>query len=225
MIDHNRLVNTYGDPGLMRYEEATLGYGISMRRWACDVWDYDIANIIGQYTNYTIFIEDNYFSKWRHCVSSNDGFHYVFRRNTVEGDYGIGSVDGHGSYADSNHPYAVGTRAVEVYDNTFKNPDTTWTSIPWALNIRGGSWVVTNNILVGYYALCDLNNDWGNYEPYTPQCHISDTYIWGNDLGGAQLIKYNWDNTENVNYFLRAPSLAQDGFEYTPYPYPHPLIH
>ena len=224
VIDHCRLVNTYGDPGLMAYKNATLGYGISMRRWASDVWDYNtFGNVIGHYTNYTIFIENNYFSKWRHDVSSNDGIHYVFRYNIDEGGYGIGSVDGHGSYADSYHPYAVGTRATEVYNNTFKDPDKTWWSMPWAINIRGGSVLAFNNTLIGYYALCDLNNDWGNYEPYSPQCHINQTYIWNNNLGGARLIKYNSDNTENVHYFLRAPNLTQDGFEYKPYLYPHPL--
>jgi hypothetical protein len=193
-----------------------------LRRWACDVWDYSLTNIHGKYTNYTVFIENNYFSKWRHCICSNDGFHVVARYNIVEGDYGY-SFDGHGSYADDYHPYAVGTRAWEVYNNTFKNPDTRWTTQPVALNIRGGSWIVTNNTLIGYYALCDLNNDWGNYEPYCPQCHINQTYIWNNNLGGAQFVKYNSDNTLNVNYFLRAPNLTSDGFEYIPYVYPHPL--
>jgi hypothetical protein len=223
VIDHNIFNNTCGDPGFENYNARTLGYGISLRRWACDVWDYNITNILGQYTDYTVFIEDNYFSKWRHCVCSNDGFHYVFRHNTIEGDYAIGSIDGHGSYADDYHPYAVGTRAVEVYNNLFKNPDTAYTNVPWALNIRGGSWIVTNNTLIGYYALCDLNNDWGNYVPYCPQCHINQTYIWNNTLTGAAIIKYNSDNTENVHYFLRAPNFAQDGFEYMPYPYPNPL--
>lgn len=219
VIDHNILNNTYGDPGLMHYEETTVGYGIFLRRWACAIWDYDITNVIGHYNNYTIFIEDNYFSKWRHCVSSNDGLHYIFRYNVVEGDYGIGSVDAHGSYADDVRTYAVGTRAIEVYNNTFKNPDTTWTNMPWAINLRGGSGIIFSNTLEGYYALMDLNNDYGNIA-YVPQCHINQTYIWNNNLGGGTLIKYNYDNTENVHYFLRAPNLGQDGFEYTPFPHP-----
>jgi hypothetical protein len=226
IIDHNVFNNTYGQPGFGSspggYNNRTLNYGIMLRRWACDVWDYSLTNIHGKYTNYTVFIENNYFSKWRHCICSNDGFHVVARYNIVEGDYGY-SFDGHGSYADDYRPYAVGTRAWEVYNNTFKNPDTRWTTQPVALNIRGGSWIVTNNTLIGYYALCDLNNDWGNYEPYCPQCHINQTYIWNNNLGGAQFVKYNSDNTLNVHYFLRAPNLTSDGFEYIPYVYPHPL--
>jgi hypothetical protein len=223
IIDHNILNNTYGDPGFMRYEERTLGYGIGVRRWASDFWDHITSNVVGHYNNYTIFIEDNYFSKWRHSVASNDGIHYVFRHNIVDGDYATASIDGHGSYADDSHSYAVGTRAIEAYENMFRDPDTTWTSVPWAINHRGGAGIFFNNTLEGYYALMDLNNDWGNYDPYCPHCRIYDTYIWDNELGGGKTIKYNSDSQENVHYFLRPPSMAEDGFEYTPYPYPHPL--
>lgn len=224
VIDHCRLVNSYGDPGWPDYATRTLGYGIGLRRWACDLWEPDVSKVVGKYNNYTVFIEDCYFSKWRHCVASNDGIHYVFRRNVVEGDYAIGSVDAHGSFADASQPYAVGTRAIEVYDNVFKNPDTTWNSKPWAINLRGGAGIIFNNKLEGYYALMHLNNDWGNYDPYCPQCLINDTYIWNNNLGGGLLIDYIADSVENVNFFLRPPSLAQDGWEYTSYPYPHPLV-
>lgn len=223
VIDHCKLVNTYGDPGFLNYDERTLGYGIGLRRWASDIWDPKLTNIIGHYTSHTVFIEDNYFSKWRHCVCSNDGFHYVFRRNIVEGGYGIGEVDGHGSYADESAPYAVGTRCIEIYNNTFRNPDTTWNDHPWALNLRGGASIVFNNTIQGYYGLLDFNNDWGNYEPYVPKCAVNQTYIWNNNLGSGTLIHYNADSEQNVNYFLRAPNLQQDGFEYTPYAYPHPL--
>jgi len=223
VIDHNRMVNSYGNPATMDYEHRTLGYGIAAGRWACDIWDYNLSNVIGQYTNYTVFIEDNYFSKWRHCVASNDGVHYVFRHNVVDGDYGTGSIDAHGSYADANFPYAVGTRAIEVYDNIFENPDTTWGAGTWAINLRGGSGIVFNNTLVGYYALMDITNDVGNYAPYCPQCHLNQTYIWNNGLGSGTLVHNKYDVQLDVNYFLREPSLAQDGFDYMPYQYPHPI--
>ncbi|MFX1301098.1 MAG: hypothetical protein ACFFDE_09155 [Promethearchaeota archaeon] len=223
VIDHCIFNNTYGNPGFMTYGARTLGYGVGMRRWACDLWDVNLSNIVGQYTNYTVFIEDNYFSKWRHSVCSNDGFHYVFRHNTVEGCYAIGSIDAHGSYADGTAPYAVGTRAIEVYENIFKNPDTLWNSKPWAINLRGGSGIIFNNTIEGYYGLIQLNNDWGNYVPYAPECAVNQTYIWNNNLGSGMLISYNADSRENADYFLRAPNLEQDGFMYTPYSYPHPL--
>ncbi|GAG55611.1 unnamed protein product, partial [marine sediment metagenome] len=220
VIDHCRLVNSYGDPGYMDYENRTLDYGIGLRRWASDTWNPDVWEVLGKYTYYTVVIENNYFTKWRHGAVTNDGFHQVFRYNVVEGGYGIGETDSHGSYAEGIHPYAVGTRALEVYGNIFKNPDTTWTNQPWAINHRGGGGLFYDNILEGYYGLCHLNNDWGNYVPYCPKCHIYDTYIWNNILNGAYLISYNSDNVENVNYFLRTPNIEQDGWEYIPYTYP-----
>lgn len=220
VVDHCRLVNSYGDPGAASYEARTLDYGIGMRRWACRLWDDNLANIWGQYTNYTIFIEDNYFSKWRHCVSAIDGFHYVFRYNTIEGDYGYGSIDAHGSYADSGRPQAVGTRCIEVYNNVFKNPDKTWWTSCDAIRQRGGSGVIFNNTVIGYAELVEMSNDVGNFEPYSPKSHVNRTYIWNNALGGASAVTVTSDNTLNVHYFLRAPSQAQDGLTYTPYPYP-----
>ena len=223
VIDHCILNNTYGDPGWQVYENRTLGYGIGMRRWACDVWDTNVSSFWGQYTNYTIVIEDNYFSKWRHSTCSNDGFRQIVRFNIFEGCYGIGEVDGHGSYADDYHPNAVGTRSMEIYNNTFQNPDTRWNANTFALNIRRGSVLAFNNTLIGYYGLLDFNNDFGNYAPYCPQCAVNDTYVWNNNLGNGTLIHYDADSVENVNYFLRAPNLQQDGLTYTPYPYPDPL--
>ena len=222
VIDHCRLVNTLGDIGMV-YENRDLGYGVGLRRWACDLWD-DLEDVIGKYTDHTVFIEDSYFSKWRHGVCSNDGFHYVFRHNIVEGDYGQrGSIDSHGSRADADHPLAVGTRAVEVYDNVFKDPDPLYAT-PYALNHRGGSGIIFNNTLQNYDALLHLDDgyDWGN--ELLEYCRIWDTYIWDNDLGGGALISYirGWAQ-EDVSYFLRSPSLAEDGWEYTPYVYPHPL--
>jgi hypothetical protein len=216
VIDHNRFVNSYGDIGFMRYEERTLDYAISMRRWACDVWE-PTSEVWGHYTDYTVVIEDNYFSKWRHATCSNDGVHQIVRYNTFDGSYGHGTVDGHGSYAGGSRPYAVGTRCMEVYNNRFLNYDDTWDT-PWVIGIRGGSVLVYNNYLDGSYQyLLDLNNDQGNYD--VSYCAISDTYIWNNQLNGASIIHYNRDSVQNEDYFLNSPS------SYTPYVYPHPLTH
>jgi len=219
VIDHNRFVNSYGDIGFMEYENRTLGYGISMRRWACDVWENDTLEVWGHYTNYTVVIEDNYFSKWRHATCSNDGIHQIVRFNTFNGSYGHGAVDGHGSRreVDGERWYAVGTRCMEVYNNTFLNYDSTWDT-PWVINIRGGSALVYNNSLDGSYPyLLDLNNDWGNYDELD-YCAINDTYIWDNQLNGASIIHYNKDSVQDVNYFLHEPT------GYAAYPYPHPLV-
>ncbi len=216
LVDHNRLVNTYGDIGFMTYEDRTLGYGIGLRRWACDVWEVDAEDIWGQYTNYTVVIENNYFSKWRHSVCTNDGFKAIIRYNMVNASYGHGDFDGHGSYADESRTYAVGTRCVEAYNNTFTNWDNTW-GTDWAFNVRGGSWLIYNNTLDSSYGhLLDFNNDWGNYDNLA-YCAINQTYVWDNSGWSSTLIHYNADSTENVNYFLYAPT------GYTPYVYPHPL--
>jgi len=222
VIDHNRFVNSYGNIGFMRYDERTLGYGVGMRRWACDVWESDASNVWGKYNNYTIVIEDNYFSKWRHATCSNDGIHQIVRYNTFDGSYGHGTVDGHGSYATVDRPYAVGTRCLEVYNNVFLNYDDTW-GTPWVVGVRGGSALVYNNTLDGSYAyLLDLNNDWGNYGDLA-FCAVNQTYIWNNQLNGGSIIHYNADSVENINFFLRQPNLLEDGVDYEPYPYPHPL--
>jgi hypothetical protein len=226
VIDHCILNNTYGYPGFLNYDQRTLGYGIGLRKWATSCWE-PAQTVWGKYTNYTVVIEDNYFSKWRHCVCSNDGYHVIFRNNVVDKDYGDGSIDGHGSYADDSHPLAVGTRCWEVYNNTFQNPDLTWASqewngYAWALNIRGGSWIVFNNTFIGHWEMLDFNNDWGNYAPYRPDCAVNQTYIWSNNFSGT-MIHYNADSVQNVNYFLRAPSIGQDGLTYSPYIYPSPL--
>lgn len=220
VIDHNRFVNSYGDIGFMHYEDRSLGYGIGMRRWASDVWEEDVSEIWGHYTNYTVVIEDNYFSRWRHATCSNDGIHQIVRYNIVNGSYGHGTFDGHGSYRDTAQDalrwYAVGTRCMEVYNNVFMNYDDTW-GTSWVVNIRGGSALVYNNELDGSFdGLLDLNNDWGNYDELE-YCAISDTYIWNNQLNGGSTIHYNADSTQNEDYFFNEPT------NYTPYQYPHPL--
>ncbi|MCR3906928.1 MAG: hypothetical protein NUK62_07905 [Tenericutes bacterium] len=217
LIDHNRFVNSYGDPGFMNFEQRTLGYAIGLRRWASDVWE-ETSQVWGQYTDYTVVIEDNYFSRWRHATCTNDGIHQIVRYNTFEYSYGCGTVDGHGSYREvgGKRWYAVGTRCMEVYENRFLSYDPTWNT-PWVVNIRGGSALVYNNYLDGSYPyLLDLNNDWGNYDELS-YCAISDTYIWNNQLNGASIIHYNANSVLNRDYFLNAPT------GYTPYTYPHPL--
>ncbi|GAI40002.1 unnamed protein product, partial [marine sediment metagenome] len=107
VIDHNIFHNEYGIPD--PYASRTVGYGIFPSR-AVPEYEWDpIENIVGKYTNYTIFIENNYFTKWRHVVAGNHGIHYVFRHNTVEHGFAYGEIDAHQAYE------GVGNRAVESY--------------------------------------------------------------------------------------------------------------
>ena len=111
VIDHCVIENPVG--GSIVWNSRTIHYGLQQGRgYLTTDWESDISKVLGKYLDYTIFIEDNYLSKFRHCVTANNGAHYVFRHNTVEGDYGFGSIDTH----IGNSPTQVGTRAVEAYN-------------------------------------------------------------------------------------------------------------
>ena len=95
LVDHCRFVNSAG------YVEASIAnctvvYGMEVYRAYGNVWENDVTDVLGQYTEYSVFVEDSYFEKWRHCIASNTGAHYIFRYNIILNDYGFGSVDAHG---------------------------------------------------------------------------------------------------------------------------------
>ena len=228
VVDHCRLVNDYGYVEWW-YADCTVIYGICVRSVGTTRWEDNIQNVIGQYLPYTLFVEDCYFSRWRHCVCYNDGLHSVFRHNTIEKDSIVGSLDAHGTYD------YVGTRAMEIYNNTIidpvlnKHPQNWNTSIPAdgtdgiTVNVRGGGGVFFNNYVRDY--------KYGVYmtdEGTVQKCYPHDLWIWDNtwiNIAHKTHVSYqgHYYITENVDYFLRAPNQEQDGFEYTPYPYPHPL--
>ena len=193
VIDHNSFINNYGIPD--PYGSRTVGYAIFPSRSSPEYEWEPIENILGKYTAYTVFIEDNYFTKWRHVVAGNFGVHYVFRYNTIEHGFAYGEIDAHPVYT------GVPNRAVESYENTIKDPDP-YGVINWAHTIKGGSGVIFNNVVTGYNLLAFLYD-------------CEDFYIWGNTNNN---IDYSPSAvTEGVDYFLYEPEW------YTPYQYPHPL--
>jgi|GEM_PF-1336615 hypothetical protein len=203
VIDHNIFDNEYCNYTLDWYTRE-VGYGIGVNRhewWT--TWD-NITDILGQYLNYTVFIEDNFFTRWRSVVAGNRGAHYVFRHNIVKGGLGKGEVDIHPSW---NSPY-VSCRAAEVYENIFIDPVNIHA---YAVEMFAGGGVFFNNTLSGYEIfIIDSATAW-NTTLMGPQ----EVYIWNNNLGGA-IVEDGWME-ENVHYFLYKPDW------YTPYPYPHPL--
>jgi len=209
VIDHCKFVNTRVHVEGYIYN-CDVHYGVCSSVHGHEMWWEDnIDNVIGQYNNYTVFIEDCYFSKWRHCVTSNDGVHYVFRYNTIEDDVGYGSLDAHGTY---NY---VGTRAIEIYNNKLLNPEETGNKA--AIWIRGGGGVIFNNTVEGYASFASLTRE-GDVE----KCWPHDLWVWDNSLpeGVNPVNAREGDNgaaEEGVDYFLHAKP------DYTPYPYPHPL--
>ena len=231
VVDHNRIVNSYGDPGRLGssdYQYRTIGYGIGLRRWANDEWDPLLGNIAGHYLNYTTFIEDNYLSRWRHDICVNDGLHIVVRNNTFDKDYAVGTVDAHGSYAtgppdDPDRTYAVGSRLMEIYNNVFKNPTIgVWDPEAWCINVRGGAALISNNTVSGHTSFVWLNEEDGAIN-YQPKCKTDNVFIWNNNQGGATTIGYD-GRYLGGSYYLRMPNITQDGFEYTLYTYPHPIV-
>jgi len=205
VIDHCNFTNPTGRPA--PYDERTVGYGVRIDRcWLGETsWD-PLENVVGHYTNYTVFIENCYFSKWRHCVASNNGAHYVFRHNTIQHDFAYGSLDAHGNWVEPE----VGTRAIEIYNNLIIDP----VGIPGkpkvGIQIRGGGGCIFNNTVEGYeYFIRDWNESWN--ETYYPH----DIYIWDNSIGDAVL--EDGSAEENEDYFLYEPGW------YDPFTYPHPL--
>lgn len=221
VVDHCRLVNDYGSVD-WDYAQCSMGYGVMVTAVGTTRWEDDITKVVGQYTPYTVFIEDCYFKRWRHCVSSNDGVHYVFRHNTIEFDSCVGSLDAHGTY---NY---VGTRAVEIYNNLIIDPVVNWNP-DWDSNepsngdwgygivIRGGGGVIFNNYIRNYLVAMYMRD-----EGTVSKCWPHDIWIWNNTLVNYTydiLIGYDghYHIKEGVDYFLYEPSW------YIPYPYPHPL--
>jgi len=206
VIDHCYLVNDFGVP--TPYAERTVDYGVQVNRAYPELeteWP-PITEIMGKYTNYTVFIEDSYFQKWRHCVVANRGAHVVFRYNVINNTWAFGQVDMHESWQEG----LVGGRAYEIYGNKFINP------IPYSTNdairLRSGAAMIFNNSAPsGYnYFIYTYNAGWN--ETFYPR----DIYIWNNTYSGT-LIWGSPPPTEEVEYFLYKPDW------YTPYPYPHPL--
>ena len=114
VIDHCRIYNLYGWDDLGGYSDSTIGYGVGV------YGDYHTPfaptmNMLGHYANYITYIENCYFSWWRHCVAEGVGGYYVFRYNTIEYDMGHFSLDVHGVRTQG---YAGG-RGAEIYSNTF----------------------------------------------------------------------------------------------------------
>lgn len=249
VFDHNVFRNTLGytDPG--GYDNLTVCYGIQPFMYNSNYWDPNISNIMGKYTQYSVYMEDNYFEKWRHCISAGSGIHAVFRHNVINASYGDGEVDVHGqglSY--------LGGRCLEVYSNQIINaaigtcPASGWTpacsgaygwdgtwhdNMGWtggsnnvAINHRGGAGAIWNNTVdTTYPTLASVLNE----EPSHLGGYVEDLYIWNNH--GTTALAVDTGPVLNRDYFLRAPTDAEVA-NYAaniaaygdPYTYPHPLV-
>jgi len=229
VITHCDFINTNGlpmGPGAIAYGPNVLGYGVQVDGFGePEAWIDDISQVLGKYDygQPVVYIEDCYFSRWRHCIASNQVGHYVSRYNIFdEYTQGFGDVDAHGA-GYGNH--GTGTRAIEVYNNTFMTPTPadSWTMA--TVFHRGGGGVYFNNtVKSGRGAFVYFSNDGTEWNPRSEveKYFTNDIWIWNNNIssGVTTIIKYDPEGLiiEGVNYHLNAPT-----FNYTPYPYPHPL--
>ena len=176
-------------------------------------------------TEYTVFIEDNYFYGVRHSVVGNFGSRYVFRHNTVVNTHEFSAVDTHGQKLAS-----YGARSFEVYKNEIfmeRNINNTW-----AVGIRGGDGLIydnTFNNMTDPIFIVAENFDNLSDKTYPIRDQTKQLWIWANKHNGINVgeLKIGWSPliTEQQSY------LFQEGRDYyfhkksnyTPYPYPHPL--
>ena len=212
--------------GNVRYDdENTVHAGSS-------AWNPDITNYYGQYGavagSTIMYIEDCHMSLNRHAFDAIQGGFYCARYNLIDYpacEYTAGSIDAHGTTAGW-----ASNRGMEVYNNTVygaANNKTPWNTNYYSLAVQlrdGSALVYANNFICdtnsAYNYFINLqNDDTGNVLPFT---HVSSTYIWSNSYVNCSGFGNSGGYTENVNYFLRAPNQAQDGFTYTPYVYPNP---
>lgn len=224
VVDHSVFIN---DPVSIVgvWADDTAHYAINTI--GPDTW-LPLSDVVGKYNQRDWYIENNYFKGFEVCVQTNHAGHYVFRYNYVKN--GMAGVSLHVNLEDG-----MGGRLSEVYGNTFSYLDFVTNNIK-AIKANCGTIISTENTFLNFGAPPDPY-DWNaaihlvQSSPFE-WSHIQDSYIWSNTLSPSNsdllTIKYGTDITDtidlNEDYFLRAPSIALDGWVYVPYTYPHPLI-
>jgi hypothetical protein len=141
---------------------------------------------------------------------------------------------GYGSYQDVHG----GGEGCEAYDNTIINTPMDYRTsgsgggayLGIGFYSRGGFALYYNNIIRSCSSSITLANDQSAWE----YAKLHGVWIWGNtyvtssgittyDPQTPNLVPNYFSITLETDFWLRAPNMAQDGFTYTPYPYPHPL--
>jgi len=232
LIDHCVINNTYKMTPDPLGSGWLWGYGFYVGGW--DTWWNDttapITSFLGQFDTIpsgfpVLYVEDCAMSYCRHAVDAIQGGWIVCRYCYINHPYPTyyGMLDEHGTGPNA-WPSA---RGFEFYDNTVvaEPTDDSEAAQVW---LRGGGGVVFNNTFLNvatesqYYGAIMLNNE---TTPGELDETLHNVWIWGNTIDEGVLVMNGSGASfvQNVEYFLRAPTLAQDGFAYTPYPYPHPL--
>jgi hypothetical protein len=228
IIDHCIINDNYK---LVPGNSYQWGYGFYANgngRYTWGNWDNKTTDFLGKYCAIPacalMYVEDCHMSYCRHATDAMGEAWNVVRFDLIDNTQypGYGAMCLHGT---GNPTPAYGSnyggRGEEVYNLTVYASDNQDLG---GIRLRGGSAMVYNNRVIYSFnsssncLMCLDNYDQDTTYPYT---NINQTYIWSNTNINCTLLNV-LQGTQNVNYFLRAPTLAQDGFTYTPYPYPNP---
>ena len=219
-----------------------LGYGISVSSGGRNELEIPFGS------ESFVFIEDNYFAKNRHAVTSNFDAAYVLRHNHIEDNYpNFAAVDTHGQTdpAPNPDPEGIGgrggTKVIEVYNNTImQNEEIDFLHNSGGVNnpgfagigLRGGAAVIFDNEITNYrkpiVLLVETSQACSELSPPLVDKQPSDVYLWNNNLEdnrGAAVTGLSFGLQGECEHLFR------EGVEYffnrpagyTPYPYPHPL--
>lgn len=217
-------------------ENRIWGYGIIVTGLAWDSLENfphsDIRIWYGHYNDLpknvpVTYIEDCTFRRCRHSIAggTDSECYYVARHNTF-----IEMIQfGYGTFLD-NHP---GGHAVEIYDNDITGypvdargiysplEDYIGLYLDRGIGIRGGEALIYNNEITD----CPTAGNY-LYETIEGNKRVKNVYIWNNTItypnaGSGNDLVVDVGITE---YHLHEPTMEDDGFTYTPYTYPHPLV-
>lgn len=198
-----------------------------------DSFTDDIFNYYGTINKNTTVVEDCYFEGfYDHLMDGRAGAHWIMRHTDIDYLTGSGPLEGHGPGSPDTPATTRGTNIIEVSYVTITQAGSSGSA---AVFFRSGSGmvhdVVADNKEYGVaFGMEQSPYNWprtaGDY-PQVDQPHR--IWCWNNTFtninqGDYQVI-YNSDDLiqEDRDYFLRAPTLALDGFTYTEYEYPSPL--
>jgi hypothetical protein len=174
-----------------------------------------------------VYIESCFFDYTRHPASSSGYAYYVFRYNTVKHAIPANSpslqwVDQHGQ------GFPAG-RFMEVYGNTLEGGI-------YSVVFRAGGGLVFNNSFAGtMVGVQAADETWRANDPQ----NIQDVWVWNNNQNGvgvplrigdkanlsggvhADTVAYLFEDSSQVAGYPTAQYVKPN---YTPFPYPHPLV-
>lgn len=204
---------------------AGFGYGIQL---AGDENDWMLA--LG--SDNAVFIEDNYFERNRHTITSNNASRYVFRYNRIVNNwYPWAAIDAHGLSA-----WPRGSRSYEIYGNEVSGGvewDTGKPHATWDIGIRGGDGVIFDNVFVevsGSEILVKIEGAEKASRSYPHPDQTQDLWIWNNTDGHGnpmENVSLGWNDAlreKNARYLQEGRDYHfREKPGYQPFTYPHPL--